>query len=179
MLDNMYTIDDIKSMSGTNDRALAGALLEGLNLFDQTRRPTLPGRFLTIGALVAGTVFSGCAGNSREAHNLTVPEPTLATEDSVNRLAMDIANGIVDEMDTASAVTTTQSWQAAKDIYGKLVDGNRKDLADMFARTINRKKNEFFNAPPCCDSRAYNNKEQQQQDHTPVYNEETGMMEYN
>ena len=174
----MYTIDDMQRMSGTSDRALAGALLEGLNLFDSTRRPTLPGRFLTIGALVAGTVFSGCAGNSREAHSLTVPEPTLATEDSVNRLAMDIANGIVDEMDTASAVTTTQSWQAAKDIYGKLVDGNRKDLADMFARTINREKDRMFNAPPCCDDRKYNNRETSQS-HVPVYNEETGMTEYN
>lgn len=174
----MYTIDDMQIMSGTSDRALAGALLEGLNLFDSTRRPTLPGRFLTIGALVAGTVFSGCAGNSREAHHLTVPEPTLATEDSVNRLAMDIANGIVDEMDTASAVTATQSWQAAKDIYGKLVDGNRKDLADMFARTINREKDRMFNAPPCCDDRTYNNRETSQT-HVPVYNEETGMTEYN
>jgi hypothetical protein len=49
----------------------------------------------------------------------------------------------------------------------------------MFARTVNRKKNELFNAPPCCDDRTYNNNEQQPQDHTPVYNEETGMMEYN
>lgn len=185
MLDNMYTIDDIKSMSGTNDQALVEALFNGLDTVT-TGKPLeegLFGKIMTIGALLAGTIFSGCAGNSPRPdaaeRTISLPDTASVNAENVNKLALDIAQGINDEMETASSVVTTQSWQAAKDIYSKLVKDNRKELADMFARTINRKKNEFFNAPPCCDDKTYNNSEKQQQDHTPVYNEEAGMMEYN
>lgn len=182
----MYTIEDIQRMSGTKDKALAEALFAGLGTAS-TGRPLeegVLGKLMTVGALVAGTIFSGCAGNIQKPgsheHVLTIPENVPVNADSVNQLALDIANGIVDEMADSNSVTSTQSWKAAKDIYGKLVKDNRKDLADMFARTINRKKNELFNAPPCCDDKEYNNNDLQNYEYRgPVYNEETGMLEYN
>ena len=182
----MYTIDDIQGMSGTADRALAEALYVGLDTV-MDRRPLeegVLGKLMTIGALVAGTIFSGCAGNAPKPgtaeHALSIPDNAPVSADSVNQLAMDIANGIVDEMADSNSVTSTQSWKAAKDIYGKLVNGNRKDLADMFARTINRENKKLFNTPPCCDDKEYHNNELQSNPYRgPVYNEETGMLEYN
>ena len=38
----------------------------------------------------------------------------------------------------------------------------------------------LFNAPPCCDDKEYNNNDLQNYEYRgPVYNEETGMLEYN
>lgn len=187
MLGNMYTIDDIKSMSGTDNKTLNEALLNGLGTVTtgNTLEEGVLGKIMTIGSLVAGTIFTGCAGHAPKpdmpGHTLSVPETAKVSADSVNQLAMDIANGIVDEMADSSSVTSTQSWKAAKDIYGKLVEGNRKDLADMFARTINRENRKLFNTPPCCDDKQYDNNEHEveQRYNGPVYDEETGMMEYN
>lgn len=183
----MYTIEDIQGMSGTDDRVLVEALHNGLSALSSETplEESIVGKIMTIGALVAGTIFSGCAGHAprsdAQEHTLSVPDSAKVTSDSVNALAMDIAKGIVDEMADSNSVTSTQSWKAAKDIYGKLVKGNRQDLANMFARTINRENRKLFNTPPCCDDKQFDNSVHDipQEDHSPVYDEESGMMEYN
>lgn len=179
----MYTVDEIAEMCGKNPGNLPGALMEGLESCTALEEGAL-GKLMTIGSLVAGTLLTGCAGNmqakpSIDGHEISVDSTARVDNDSINALAMDIAGGIRDEMADSNSVTDTKAWQAAKDIYGKLVDSDRKGLADMFARTINRENRKLFNAPPCCDDRNFDNAEQEDADHTPVYDEETGMMEYN
>lgn len=173
----MYTVQEIESMCG--DARLARALQAGL-VECASLQEGVVGKALSIAALVIGTIFSGCAGNHQpqvELKQVSLDEP--ATADSVTRLAMEIAEGINDEMKDSTSVTSTQAWQAATDIYKKLVGEKKQALANSFARTINRETQELFNAPPCCDERKYDNTEQPEQDHGPVYDEETGMMEYN
>lgn len=173
----MYRLEDIEAMCGERG-ALPEALYEGIVALDEG----IAGKILSIGALLAGTFLSGCAGTAApavEPVTIDIPAETPVTADSVTKLALEIADGIHDEMGDSSRVTSTKSWQAAKDIYGKLVSDKKQALANSFARTINRKTAEFFNAPPCCDDKTYDNSEQAEQNHEPVFDEETGMTEYN
>jgi hypothetical protein len=136
------------------------------------------GKILSIGALLAGTIFTGCAGNQgKHMPTLDIDPASPVTDHTVNTLAMEIANEIHDEMDSSDKVTETMAWQAAKDIYKKLVVNHRQGQADMFARTINRKNREFFNAPPCCDDTQYDNTEQKVAEQHSEYNPETGYWE--
>lgn len=177
----MYSIEEIFAMSGRTDRALAESLYLGLDEIGKAQKPLqegLVGKLLTIGALVAGTVFTGCAGNqARHVPSLDINPSAPVTDKTVSSLAMEIAEGIHDEMSSADAVTDTESWKAAKDIYGKLVKDNKQGLANMFARVINRENRELFNAPPCCDDREYDNSRQEVAETRSVYNPETGYWE--
>lgn len=169
------------------DRQLKDTLIEGYNAIVASYGTETPlqegiiGKALSIGALVAGTLFSGCAagGNRADIAPVDIPPETPVTDDSVSKLAEEIASNIRDEMEDSSSVTDTKSWQAAKDIYGKLVGNDRKALADMFARVINRENKKLFNAPPCCDDRQFDNAEHEAETKEAVYDNETGSWDYN
>lgn len=177
----MYSVDEIFLMSGMADRALAESLYLGLDEIGRQQKPLqegIGGKLLTIGAILAGTIFSGCAGNqARNVPALDVDQAATVSNQTVSTLAMEIANGIHDEMETSDRVTDTQSWQAAKDIYRNLVDSKKQGLADMFARVVNRKTKEFFNAPPCCDNATYDNTRQEVPEQHSEYNPATGYWE--
>ena len=172
----MKTCTDI--IGGIQDGSLRDALRNG---YDAIITEGAFGKLLSIGSLVLGTIFGGCASTVPQpagAHTLQIDASTPVTDDSVRELANEIADGIRDDMQTGDEVESTPSWSAAKQVYQTLVDEGKQSLADMFARTINRHKNEFFNAPDCCDDREYDNNplSNPSQPHM-VYNGETDSWE--
>ena len=164
------------------EKRLAKTLLDGYTaiLESQALEEGIAGKALTIGALVAGTLFSGCAGNApKSVPALDLPPDAPVTDTTVNQLAIDIANQIIDEMDTASSVESTAAAQSANDIYKKLEAGNHKALANMFARTIKQRTKLWFTGSPTYDGRTYNNRESEAPKPSATYNTETGTWEYN
>lgn len=164
------------------DRRLANTLLDGYVaiLESQALEEGIAGKALTVGALVAGTLFGGCAGNTaKAAPRLDLRPDAPVTDTTVNQLAIDIANQIIDEMDTASSVESTAAAQSANDIYRKLEAGNHKALADMFARTIKQRTRQWFTGSPIYDGRTYDNKETETPKASATYNTNTGTWEYN
>lgn len=164
------------------DRRLATTLIDGYNavLEAQALEEGAFGKLMTIGALLAGTIFSGCAGNScKSAHSFDLQPDAPVTDTTVNKLALDIADQIIDEMDTASSVEGTAAAKSAEDIYRKLEAGNNKALADMFARTIKQKTRLWFGSSTVYDGKKYNNKESDTPAPSATYNTETGTWEYN
>ena len=132
---------------------------------------------LTIGALVAGTIFSGCSAGGKQQLSLGMPENAPVDRNSVTELALKIADGIHTEIQDSSRVEDTESWKAAKKIYDELNRGNTKALASTFSRIINR-ENLDLSAPPCCDETAYNNKEKDTLKSGGTYNAEENTWEY-
>lgn len=132
---------------------------------------------LTIGALLVGTIFSGCSTGGKQQLSLGMPENEPVNRSSVTELAMKIADGIHTEMKDSSRVEDTESWKAAKKIYDDLNKGNTKTLAHTFSRIINA-ENIDLSAPPCCDDTAYNNKENNTLTSGGTYNAEDNTWEY-
>ena len=164
------------------DKRLSKTLLDGYVAImeAQALEEGAAGKALTIGALVAGTLFGGCAGNTaKSAHALYLQPDAPVTDTTVSKLAIDIANQIIDEMDTASSVENTAAAQSANDIYRKLEAGNHKALADMFARTVKQRTKLWFTGSPTYDGRTYNNKETEAPKASATYNTNTGTWEYN
>lgn len=134
-------------------------------------------KLLTIGALVAGTIFSGCSAGGKQQLTLGIPENTPVNRDSVTELALRIADGIHSEIQDSSRVEDTESWKAAKKIYDDLNKGDTKALANTFSRIINR-ENLDLSAPPCCGETAYNNKENNTLRTGGTYNADDNTWEY-
>lgn len=132
---------------------------------------------LTVGALVAGTIFSGCSTGGKQQLSLGMPENSPVNRDSVTELALRIADGIHTEIKDSSRVEDTESWKAARKIYGELNQGNTRALANTFSRIINR-ENMDLSAPPCCDETAYNNRENDTVTTGGTYNAEDNAWEY-
>lgn len=157
------------------DAALRQALMEG---YDSVLTESgLIGKALTIGALLFGTIFSGCSAGGRQHVSLDLPENAPVNRDNVTELAMKIADEIHDEMKDSSRVEDTKSWQAAKKIYSKLNQGDTRSLANSFSRIINRQNNDL-SAPPCCDETVYNNMESNPASTVGTYNAEENTWEY-
>lgn len=154
------------------ERRLCKALAEGYCAIRESRalNEGLAGRILSVGALVAGTVFAGCSGSRRAPEPVTLPADAPLTQESVSRLAEQIAGSISTEMEYADEVGDTESYRAAVDIYRKLkaTDG---PLADMFGRRLNQTTGRQFLNANCCDDRKYDNRERDTRIQGPSYDE--------
>lgn len=165
------------------DSELKIALMEGYEaaLAESGFLPGFAKKALTIGALLAGTIFSGCSAGGNQKLKVDIPENTPATRDSVTELALKLADGIRTEMnDSVNVVEDTESWKAIKKVYKELNQGDTKPLADAFSRVINdsNKKKSKLLAPTCCDDTAYNNKENNTVTSGGTYNAEDNTWEY-
>ena len=161
------------------DSELKTALIEGYEtvLAESGFLPGFAKKVLTIGALVAGTIFSGCSAGGNQKFKVDLPENTPATRDSVTALAIQIADGIRAEMKDSSRVEDTESWKAVNKIYKDLKNGDTPTLANTFSRIIND-MNADLSSPPCCGETAYNNKENNAVTSGGTYNAEDNTWEY-
>ena len=157
------------------DKELHRALTEGYREIRALQEGII-GKALSIGALVAGTLFSGCAANKAAPRPVTLPADAPLTQESVSRLAEEIAGSIETEMAYADEVGDTESFKAAEDIYRKIKAKDRP-LADMFVRKLAQTTGRTFLDADVTGTR-YDNRERDTRIQGPTYDEETGTYAY-